>query len=57
MHHGPLDAKEFMEKFLSNLTDVENVSVIFFPPAISLQAVSEKIQKHYEIKLGIQNIH
>lgn len=57
MHHGPLDAKEFMEKFLSNLTDVEDVSVIFFPPAISLQAVSEKIQKHYEIKLGIQNIH
>ena len=57
MHHGPLDAREFMEKFLPKFTDVEDIRVIFFPPAISLQTVSEKIQKHYEIELGIQNIH
>jgi triosephosphate isomerase len=57
MHHGPNDARAFMRTFLTRYARRPDRTVIMFPPAASLQAVSESTRERPDIQLGAQNIH
>jgi triosephosphate isomerase len=57
MNHGPAEARGFAKKFLSISSPVENRSLWFFPPAVSLAALSQAMQGRSDIKVGAQNAH
>ena len=40
MNHAPADAKAFMRQFLAYYARQQDRTVLFFPPALTLQAVS-----------------
>ena len=57
MHHGPAAAREFAARFLELTQPVENRSLWFFPPAVSLAALVEAFRRREDIRVGAQNIH
>ncbi len=57
MHHGAMDAREYMHTFLGAFTRHSDRTLIFFPPAATLLACSEALKQRSEILLGVQNIH
>ena len=57
MNHGPTAACAFMERFLSLTTPVTGRGLWFFPPAVSLAAVSRAVQTRPDIVIGAQNVH
>lgn len=59
MHHGPTAANAFMEAFLAGYQPCSDRTVIFFPPAISLTAVTRTAAAagRPDILVGGQNIH
>jgi triosephosphate isomerase len=57
MHHGPAAAREFAARFLELTQPVENRSLWFFPPAVSLAALVEAFRRREDISVGAQNIH
>ncbi len=57
MNHGPAEARAFAEKFLSLTASVEGRRLWFFPPAISLAALSQALQSRSDTLVGAQNIH
>jgi triosephosphate isomerase (TIM) len=57
MNHGPAEAREFAKKFLSLTSPVEGRSLWFYPPAVSLAALSQAMQARPDIRVGAQNAH
>jgi triosephosphate isomerase (TIM) len=57
MNHGPAEAREFAKKFLSLTSASEGRSLWFFPPIVSLQALSQAMQARSDIRVGAQNAH
>ena len=57
MNHGPTAACAFMERFLALTRPLEGRGLWFFPPAVSLAAVSRAVQTRPDIAVGAQNIH
>lgn len=57
MHKGPAEAREFFRHFVSLHAPRPDSSVLFFPPAVSLQAAAEALRDRPDLQLGIQNIH
>ena len=57
MNHGPTAACAYMERFLALTRPVEGRGLWFFPPAVSLAAVSRAVQTRPDILVGAQNIH
>ena len=57
MNHGPGAACSFLERFLAITAPVEGRSLWFFPPAVSLAAVSHAVRFRPDIDVGAQNIH
>ena len=57
MNHGPTAACAFMERFLALTRPVQGRGLWFFPPAVSLAAVSRAVQTRPDILVGAQNIH
>ena len=57
MNHGPAEAREFAKKFLSLTSPVEGRSLWFYPPAVSLAALSQAMQNRPDIRVGAQNAH
>jgi triosephosphate isomerase len=57
MNHGPTAACAFMERFLALTRPVQGRGLWFFPPAVSLAAVSRAVQTRHDILVGAQNIH
>jgi len=57
MNHGPAEAREFAKKFLSLTSPVEGRSLWFYPPAVSLAALSLAMQGRPDIRVGAQNAH
>ena len=57
MNHGPADAEAFIRQFLDNYTRAQDRTVIFFPSALSMQAVTAALKDRSDIKVGVQNIH
>ncbi|MBC7791859.1 MAG: triose-phosphate isomerase [Anaerolineae bacterium] len=57
MNHTSRDAKTFMRTFLMQYARRPDRTVVFFPPALTLAAVSDAIKERQDILLGVQNIH
>ena len=57
MNHGPAEARSFAQKFLSLTSPVEGRGLWFFPPAVSLAALSEAMKGRPDITIGAQNVH
>jgi triosephosphate isomerase len=57
MNHGPAEAREFAKKFLSLTAPVEGRSLWFYPPAVSVAALSHAMQGRPDIRVGAQNAH
>jgi triosephosphate isomerase len=57
MNHGPAEARAFAERFLGLMPPVPGRSLWFFPPAVSLGALSGALGGRSDIKIGAQNIH
>jgi triosephosphate isomerase (TIM) len=57
MNLGPAAACRFLERFLEITSPLEGRSLWFFPPAVSLAAVSEAVRARPDIVVGAQNIH
>ena len=57
MNNGPTAAKAFMATFLAAYKPRSDRSVVFFPPAVTLSAVSSAIAGRDDLVAGIQNIH
>lgn len=56
MNHGPSDARSFMQRFLAQSPRQQDRTIIFFPPALTLATVAEKVKDRPDIWLGVQNI-
>jgi triosephosphate isomerase (TIM) len=57
MHHGPTAARAFMQSFLAGYAPRADRTVVLFPPAVSLGAVTSMAASRPDIQVGIQNIH
>lgn len=57
MNHAPADAEAFIRHFLVYYPKSQDRTVIIFPSALSLPAVSAALKDRSDIKLGVQNIH
>ncbi len=56
MNHGPEAARAFMKRFLEITTPVPERSLWFFPPAVSLAAVSDAARSRADVLPGAQNV-
>jgi triosephosphate isomerase len=57
LNHGPTDAKAFLQRFLRQVPRLDDRSLLFFPPALSLPAVVDGLRDRPEILVGVQNVH
>ena len=58
MHLGPASAARFMEAFLRSWAGSrDGREVWFFPPALSVVVVQEKVAGRRELAVGVQNVH
>ncbi|HXM37333.1 MAG TPA: triose-phosphate isomerase [Gemmatimonadales bacterium] len=57
MNIGPLEAREYLRRFLSAGELPEGREVWFFPPAVSLEAVAQSIAGRPNLLVGAQDIH
>jgi triosephosphate isomerase len=57
MHHGPAAAREFAARFRELTRPVDQRSLWFFPPSVSLAALVEAFRGRSDIRVGAQNIH
>jgi triosephosphate isomerase len=57
MNHGPAEARAFAETFLARTVPVAGRSLWFFPPAVSLSALSESMRGRPDVTIGAQNVH
>src|SRR3979411_911459 len=54
---GPTATRAFMETFLAGYPPRADRTVIIFPPALSLTAVSAAVSSRNDVVAGVQNIH
>lgn len=57
LNHGPTDARAFLQRFLAQVPKVNDRTVIFFPPALTLTTVVEALAERPEIWVGAQNVY
>jgi triosephosphate isomerase len=57
MHKGPRDAVNFFARFTEAYAAREDRTVIFFPPAVSIEAAARALRQRTDVRLGVQNIH
>ena len=57
MHLGPAAAREFMQRFLQLTGPAPERSLWFFPPAVSIAAVTEAAAGRRDVVVGAQNVH
>jgi triosephosphate isomerase len=57
MNHGPEAARAFMERFLAVTVPTPDRSLWFFPPSVSLAAVSHAVRSRPDVLAGAQNVH
>jgi triosephosphate isomerase (TIM) len=57
MNLGPSDARRYAERFLALTLPIQGRSLWFFPPSVSLSAVSECMLNRADIRVGVQNVH
>ncbi len=57
MHKGPREAGEFVAAFARLHAPREDATVVLFPPAISLAAVSQAVSGRPDLEFGVQDVH
>jgi triosephosphate isomerase len=57
MHVGPADARAYCDTFLTLHASRADREVWFFPPAISVEAVAQRLGALPDLRVGVQNIH
>lgn len=57
MNHGPSEARAFLKTFITQYPRHYDRTIIFFPPAASIQAVDQLVEGRADILIGSQNIH
>ena len=57
MHLGPAAAREFMQRFLQLTGPAPERNLWFFPPAVSIAAVTEAAAGRRDVVVGAQNVH
>jgi triosephosphate isomerase len=57
MNHGVAEARAFAQKFLELTSPVEGRRLWFFPPAVSIGALSEALRGRPDVEIGAQNVH
>jgi triosephosphate isomerase len=57
MNHAPADATEFLRQFLAHYPRQQDRTVLIFPPALTLHAVTAGLKERSDILVGVQNIH
>jgi triosephosphate isomerase len=57
MNHGVAEAQSFAEKFLALTAPAEGRKLWFFPPAVSIAALSTAMKNRPDIAVGAQNVH
>jgi triosephosphate isomerase (TIM) len=57
MHHGPVQAAKFIESFLERYPARDDQEIVFFPPALSMSALAERVASRDDVVVGVQNIY
>ncbi len=57
MHHGPKAGRELVRTVLSRVKQREGRTLLFFPPAVSLQAVAAETGGRSDAAAGAQNVY
>jgi triosephosphate isomerase len=57
MHMGPRSTREFLPDFLAAYRPHDDRRVVFFPPAISVEAFRAACVERPDIGLGVQDVH
>jgi triosephosphate isomerase (TIM) len=57
MNHGPTQAQAFCRSFTESHAPRDDRTIALFPPAISLTAVRNALERRGDIALGVQNVH
>ncbi len=57
MNTGPAAAADFGRAFLAGYPAPTERTILFFPPALAFQSLSEEMRGRADILLGVQNIH
>jgi triosephosphate isomerase (TIM) len=57
MHVGPSEARRYIARFTDLVPAAGASDLAFFPPAVSLEAVTEALGGHPRIKVGAQDVH
>jgi triosephosphate isomerase (TIM) len=57
MNHGVAEARAFARKFLALTSAVEGRRLWFFPPAVSIAALTQAMQDRKDVTIGAQNVH
>ncbi len=57
MHKTPAEARAFMDIFLTRVPALDDRTVVFFPPAVTLPATIQAASARRDVHFGAQNIH
>ncbi|MFI5208639.1 MAG: triose-phosphate isomerase, partial [Gemmatimonadales bacterium] len=57
MHLSPAPARDLVRAVLSRVKPKDGRTLLFFPPAVSLPAVTLEVKGRKDAAAGIQNIH
>lgn len=57
MHHGPTATRRFVAGFKARVAARPDRSILFFPPAVSLEAFRQAAADRPDLRLGIQDVH
>jgi triosephosphate isomerase len=57
MNMGPDEARRFAERFRALVEPAPNRHVVFFPPAVSLEATARAFEGRQDVSVGIQDVY
>lgn len=57
LNHSPTDARAFMQRFLALTPQQQDRTILFFPSAITLTAVTDSLKERPDIWTGVQNVY
>ena len=57
MHLGPVEAVDYLKRFLGAVPAATGRELWFFPPAVSLEAAARAVAGRDDIRVGAQDVH
>ena len=57
MNLGPAEARAYATEFLSHASKIKGRRLWFFPPAVSIAALSDAVKGRSDVTIGAQNVH